>query len=226
MRVQDAHAGESKVLYSMCGISNSGCWLKWEHFHGVLLPVACVIGGTSMSSTKRCSALSKMLKCPADVFTESLNVLDEHALKVQKHGLVPWSDSELYRAVAVSIYIYIYMYRVITPENCTLSMSGEMPCCPTNLSHHTTPFFIPSRQQRPREIARDAPRWVVPDLSRKPMRRSCARTAQRKPIGPCHTSPFGRMKLVHARPLRQRGKGDLELPNLRHVRCAPLPLGR
>ena len=58
------------------------------------------------------------------------------------------------------------------------------------------------------------------------MRRSCARIAQRKPRNPCQTSPISRMRLAHARPLRQRGKGDLKLPNLRHVRCAPLPLGR
>ena len=30
---------------------------------------------------------------------------------------------------------------------------------------------------------------------------------------------------AHARPLRQRGKGDLKLPNLRRIRCAPTPLG-
>ena len=37
--------------------------------------------------------------------------------------------------------------------------------------------------------------WVGPDLSRKPMRRSCAKTAQRKPRSPCQTSPISRMRL-------------------------------
>ena len=40
----------------------------------------------------------------------------------------------------------------------------------------------------------------------KPMQRSGSRTAQRKSSGPCQRSPISRMRLSHARPLRQKEK--------------------
>ena len=100
----------------------------------------------------------------------------------------------------IYIYIYIYIFFLLRPSTQQPSRKHARHALGRT---QNAPICLESQCNDP-----------VPGL----LRESRGARARNRP-----SAARGR---PHARPLRQKGKGDLKLPNLRHVRCAPPPLGR